>query len=91
LHFVRAPDVAFYRALPDPAHNVRFITTVHVDLALPQGGHGLQAGIDVTGATADLPGLRRVAGVRRCYEEVVGRRNARYPASRVNGIRSDLF
>ena len=67
LRFVGAPDVRF--APNAPGGSLWLVTTVRVNRALPQGGNGVMADIAVTGTQADIPGLQRLDGVRRCYRQ----------------------
>lgn len=69
LRFAAKPDVVFYFAGRAGARSAWFHTTVRTNLPLPQGAHGIEAGIDVTDASQDIPGLERLGGTRRCYQQ----------------------
>jgi hypothetical protein len=56
-----------------------FRTTVRVNRSLPQGGHGVEADLAVTGSEADIPGLERSLDVRRCYEQETFLVDERHP------------
>ena len=72
---VSRPVVAYRFVVPpvvqlDPSQqNAWLRTTVRLNRALPQGGHGIGGYIEISGGHADIPGLERSPGVLRCYEQ----------------------